>query len=156
MQTIIRTRSNSSASNAFRADLGLLALRLVLGVVFLFHGSQKLFGWFGGYGIDGTAGFMESIDLPFPVASAVLSGAVELLGGLALATGIGQRLLSVPLAFTMLVASFMAHGGAFAAGNGGMEFTLTLAVASAALGLTGPGRFALRFRLSEALEPVRA
>jgi putative oxidoreductase len=127
-----------------RSDLGLLLVRLMLAAVFVFHGSQKLFGLFGGYGIEGTAGFMEGLGLPLPTVSAVLAGATELLGGVALAVGLGVRPAGVLLAFTMLVASFAAHGGGFAAQAGGMEYPLTLAVVSLALALTGGGRFALR------------
>lgn len=131
-----------------RTDLGLLALRLMIGAVFAFHGAGKLFGWFGGYGIEGTAGFFESLGIPFPVLSVVVAGATEFFGGLLLITGFGMRLVAAPLAFTMLVASFTAHGGAFSSQAGGMEYSLTLAVAAAALGLLGPGRFAFAPRLS--------
>ncbi len=125
-----------------RHDLALLALRSMTGIVFAFHGSQKLLGLFGGYGIAGTAGWMESLGIPFPQLSASLAGGTELLGGLALLSGFGQRLLSVPLTFTMLVAAFTAHSG-FDGTQGGMEYPLMLAVVAAALGLLGPGRFAL-------------
>ncbi|MEO0649780.1 MAG: DoxX family protein [Planctomycetota bacterium] len=136
-------------------DLALLALRLMLGWTFFFHGSQKLFGLFGGYGIEGTAGWMESIGIPFPTVSVVLAGSTELLGGLALATGLGQRLIAAPLAFTMLVAAFTAHSG-FDATQGGMEYPLTMAVVVAALGLLGPGRLALRFPATEGRVLARA
>lgn len=123
-----------------RTDLGLFLLRGVLGVVFAFHGAQKLLGWFGGYGIQGTAGFFESIGIPFPVLSTWMAGGTELFGGLFLLAGV----LTVPsgllLAFTMAVASVTAHSG-FAAAGGGFEFTLTLGVAALALALVGPGRY---------------
>jgi len=127
----------------FQTDLALAALRLMTGSVFLFHGSQKLFGLFGGHGLEGTAGWMGSLGIPFPAVSATLAGGTELLGGLALVTGLGLRLLSAPLAFTMLAGAFTAHSG-FDATAGGMEYPLTLAVVALALGLAGPGRFALR------------
>ncbi|QDU65160.1 DoxX family protein [Engelhardtia mirabilis] len=123
-------------------DLALLAMRLMLATVFVFHGSQKLFGLFGGYGIEGTAGWMDSIGIPFPTVSTVLVGATEFMGGLALLTGFGQRLIAAPLAFAMLVGALTAHSG-FDATQGGMEYPLTLAVVVAGLGLLGPGRFAL-------------
>jgi len=128
---------------SLKHDLALLSIRLITGAAFLFHGSQKLFGLFGGYGIEGTAGWMESLGIPFPVASTIAAGSAELIGGAALVTGFGQRLLAAPLAFTMLVAAFTAHAGAFDASAGGMEYPLTLAVVVAALGLLGPGRLAL-------------
>jgi putative oxidoreductase len=128
---------------SLKYDLALLSMRLMTGAVFLFHGSQKLFGLFGGHGVEGTAGWMESLGMPFPVASAIAAGAAELVGGAALVTGFGQRLLAVPLVFTMLVGAFTAHAGAFDATAGGMEYPLTLAVVVSALGLLGPGRLAL-------------
>lgn len=128
--------------NQLRSDLGLLVLRLMAGVVFVFHGSQKLFGMFGGYGIEGTAGWMESIGIPFPTLSTVLAGGTELVGGLALITGLFVRTLSAPLAFAMFVGAFTAHTG-FDATKGGMEYPLVLAAVAIALGLVGPGRLSL-------------
>ncbi len=124
-----------------RFDYALLAMRLMLGVVFAFHGAQKLFGIFGGYGISGTAGWMESVGIPFPTLSTWLAGGTEFIGGLALIAGLGQRLLSVPLTITMLVAAWT-HTG-FNASSGGMEYPLTLAVFAAGLGVFGPGRLSL-------------
>ena len=137
-------------------DLATAALRLSLASVFLFHGAQKLFGLFGGYGIDGTAGYMESIGLPFGTLMAVLAGATELLGGLALLLGVGVRLASVPLAFTMLIAAFLGHPGSFDAAKGGMEYPLTLLAGIIALGLLGPGSYSIAsmFRPAPALETV--
>ena len=131
------------SSRITRSDVALLAMRIMVGIVFVFHGSQKLFGLFGGYGITGTAGFMANLGIPLPEVSATLAGAAEFLGGLALLSGFGQRLLSIPLTFTMLVAAFTAHSG-FNAATGGMEYPLTLAVIVAGLGLIGPGRLAFR------------
>lgn len=125
-------------------DLGLFLIRAMIGVVFVYHGAQKLFGWFGGYGLEGTAGFMETLGLPLPMASALMAGATEFFGGLALLTGVFHRLLAAPLTITMLVAAFTAHSG-FGAANGGMEYPLTLAIVSAGLFFTGPGSFRLTF-----------
>jgi putative oxidoreductase len=133
----------TSQSFSSRKDLALLAMRVIVGIVFVFHGSQKLFGLFGGYGISGTAGWMESIGIPMPTVSATLAGATEFLGGLAFITGFFQPLLALPLAFTMLVASFTAHSG-FDSAKGGMEYPLTLAIVALGLGALGPGRYALR------------
>lgn len=122
-------------------DLGLFLMRAMLGVVFVFHGGQKLFGLFGGYGLEATAGWMESIGIPLPMVSAALASSTEFFGGLALLTGLGLRLASVPLTITMIVAA-LTHTG-FSAQTGGMEYPLTLAIVTAGLGLTGGGRLAL-------------
>lgn len=119
-------------------NIALLALRIMMGAVFVFHGSQKLFGWFGGYGLAATGQYMESIGIPFGTLNAFLAGSTELIGGLLLLAGVLVRYASVPMVFTMLVASFVAHSG-FNAQTGGMEYSLTLAVVLAALGLLGPG-----------------
>jgi len=139
-----------------RTDTGLLLLRLIVGFIFLFHGAGKLFGWWGGYGIEGTAGFFEGLGIPFPVASVVLAGATEFFGGLLLMAGLGVRLVAAPLAITMLVASFSAHAGAFNSSAGGMEYPLLLACSAAALGLLGPGRFRLASNKSATRELVPA
>lgn len=125
-----------------RSDLSLLALRLMAGTVFVYHGSQKLFGLFGGHGIAGTAGWMESLGIPFPTISVVLAGGAELLGGAALLTGLFARAASLPLIATMLVAALSAHTG-FDAARGGMEYPLTLAAIALSIGLAGPGRLSL-------------
>lgn len=125
------------------SDAGLLGIRLMLGVVFTYHGSQKLFGAFGGPGIEGFGGFLASLGVPLPTLNAYMAGGAEFFGGLLLALGVGARLASVPVAFTMSVAAIMVHGGAFGAQNGGMEYPLTLAVVTAGIGLIGPGRLTL-------------
>ncbi len=119
-------------------NIALLALRLMVGTVFVFHGSQKLFGWFGGYGLTATGQYMESIGIPFGTLNALLAGSTEFFGGLLLIAGLLVRYASVPMVFTMLVASFVAHSG-FNVQTGGMEYSLTLAVVLASLGLLGAG-----------------
>jgi len=121
------------------ADVGLLLVRAVLAAVFIYHGGQKLFGLFGGYGIQGTAGWMASVGIPFPLVSTVLVGVTEFFGGLVLLLGTGARVAAIPMAFSMLVAVLTVHRTAFDSRAGGMEFPLTLAVVLAALSLIGPG-----------------
>ena len=121
-----------------RQDLGLLLIRLMLAVVFLFHGSQKLFGAFDGPGLEGFAGWLGSLDLPMPAASAFLAAAAEFFGGLALLLGLWLRWTTLPVAITMLVAAFSMHSG-FDGQQGGMEYPLTLAVVLVGLSLTGGG-----------------
>ena len=125
-----------------RTDLGLLALRLMAATILIFHGSQKLFGLFGGHGIEGTAGYMESIGIPFPTLSTALAGGAEFVGGIAFLTGVFARTLSAPVAFAMVVGAFTAHSG-FDVTKGGMEYPLLLATVAVAIGLAGPGRLSL-------------
>lgn len=132
---------------ARRQDLGLLLLRLSVGAVFVFHGSQKLFGAFGGHGIAGFAGYLDQLGVPLPVLNASLAASAEFFGGLALLLGLATPLAAVPLTITMLVAGFTAHSG-FDITQGGNEYTLVLASVALALGLNGPGRYSLQSLLS--------
>lgn len=123
-----------------RSDKGLFFIRLMLGVVFVFHGSQKLFGWFGGPGIDGFAGFLGTLHVPMPMVSAYLAALAEFVGGLALITSIAFRLMLIPMIINMLVAIVTVHmANGFDMQQHGMEYPLTLAVILIALGYTGPG-----------------
>src|SRR3712207_3030635 len=96
--------ATASQPRSTAADIGLLLIRAVLATVFIYHGGQKHFGLFGGYGIEGTAGWMASIGIPFPTLATVLSGATEFFGGIVLLLGTGTRLAAIPMAFNMLVA----------------------------------------------------
>ena len=118
-----------------------LALRLPAGLIFTAHGAQKLFGWFGGYGLRGTAQWMDSIGLVPGILMALLAGGVEFFGGLALILGFLVRPTAVVLAITMAVAIAKAHldKGLFMANNG-YEFALSLLAISVALALSGAGR----------------
>src|SRR5688500_12479429 len=119
---------------------GIAILRIVTGIIFFLHGWQKLFEM----GHDGVTGFFTSLSIPLPAVAAAIVIAVELLGGLALILGFLTRLVSIPLGITMLVALATVHLKAgFFAGNGGYEFVLLLAAASAALFFLGSGAFAL-------------
>lgn len=133
--------TSRSLSRIRNPDLGLLLIRLMVGVVGLFHGSQKLFGLFGGHGIDGFAGYLGALGIPAPGLSAWLAALSEFVGGALLALGIVPRLAAAPFLFAMLVAFFVAHGGKFALQQGGGEYALTLAVVLLALIFTGPGRY---------------
>ncbi len=124
-------------------NIAIFALRLILATVFIFHGSQKLFGWFGGYGLTATGQYMESIGIPFGTVSAFLAGSTEFFGGILLLAGVLIPIVTIPMVATMLVASFVAHGGGFSAQTGGMEYSLTLAVVLASLGLLGAGDWTL-------------
>ncbi|MCU1716969.1 DoxX family protein [Pseudomonas sp. 5P_3.1_Bac2] len=134
---------------ATHAGLGITVLRIVTGIIFVAHGSQKLFGWFGGYGLQGVAQWMESIGLTPGYVMAVLAGGAEFFGGLALILGLLVRPASVVLGFSMLVAIFSVHlaNGLFITNNG-YEYALTLLVVSIALLIDGAGKFSLDQRIS--------
>ncbi len=92
-----------------QACFGAVILRLVIGGIFFKAGAGKLFGWFGGHGIEGAAMFFEKLGIPYPLHQAYLVGSVEFFGGLALILGLFTRLVSIPLGITMIVAIFTAH-----------------------------------------------
>ena len=123
-------------------------LRLSAGVIFTAHGAQKLFGWFGGYGLEGTGQYMASLGLEPGYLMALLAGSAEFFGGLALLLGLLVRPAAVVLALTMVVAIVAAHlpNGLFLS-NGGYEFGLALLAMSVVLAVQGGGRFALDTRL---------
>lgn len=123
------------------AGIAPLAVRIPVGIIFAAHGAQKLFGWFGGYGLAGTGQFMESIGLSPGTLMAALAGGAEFFGGLALLIGLAVRPASVVLAFTMLIAIFSAHitKGLFLA-NGGYEYALALLAVTVGLVISGAGR----------------
>lgn len=122
-------------------DAGLLLLRLALGLTMAAHGSQKLFGWFGGGGIDGTGRFFTMSGYPAGDAMAVVAGLTETLGGLALAVGLLTPLAAAALVGVMVNALAVTWGGGFFAPKGS-EYEWLLTAAAAALALTGPGRYA--------------
>lgn len=137
MNTTLFTRLLSTDNN-----LGSLALRVPVGIIFAAHGAQKLFGWFGGYGLDGTGQFFGSIGLNPGYQMALLAGAAEFFGGLALIAGLLVRPAAAALAFAMLVAIFAVHvSHGFFMSNNGYEYALALLAASASLLLAGGGRF---------------
>lgn len=119
-----------------------LVLRVPVGIIFAAHGAQKLFGWFGGYGLDGTGQFFASVGLNPGDLMALLAGLVEFFGGLALVAGLLVRPAAVALAGAMLIAVFAVHWtkGFFAA-SGGYEYALALFAASLALAFSGGGRW---------------
>ena len=136
-------RIETSLASEGAQNLGLLLLRVFPGLVFTFHGAQKLFGAFGGGGLQGTTQFFESIGIPFASLNAAMAGGIEFFGGLALIAGVATRLVSLPLVVTMIVAIVTVHPSGFDARQGGMEYPLTLAGVTAAVFLLGPGRFRL-------------
>ena len=131
------------------AGWGALALRLPAGIIFAAHGAQKLFGWFGGYGLEGTGQWLASIGLAPGYLMALLAGGAEFFGGLALVIGLLVRPAAVVLAFTMLVAIFAVHiGNGLFMSNNGYEFGLALLAISVSLAVSGAGRGSLDRLLS--------
>ncbi|MED4226575.1 DoxX family protein [Neobacillus cucumis] len=125
-------------------NIGLLIIRLVVGLLFVGHGAQKLFGWFGGYGLKGTGGWFESIGMKPGVTMALFAGLAELLGGILFAIGLLTPLAAIMIAGTMVMAIVKVHGanGLWATANG-YEYNLTLIAVAIGVALIGPGQYAL-------------
>jgi putative oxidoreductase len=125
-------------------DIGLLLIRLVIGLSFMAHGAQKLFGSFGGHGIKGTGGWFESIGMKPGVALALMAGLAEFGGGLLLTLGFLTPLAGVLIAGTMLIAIIKVHGpNGYWATNNGYELNLTLLIVAIAIALTGAGQYSI-------------
>ena len=125
-------------------SLSALPLRLIAGLLFTAHGAQKLFAWFGGYGLEGTGQWMESIGLAPGYLMALMAGSAEFFGGLLLMIGFLTRPTSFVLAITMIVAIFTVHidNGLFMSNNG-VEFGLALFAISISLMFSGAGKLSL-------------
>ncbi len=123
---------------------GLLLARLILGVLMVAHGGQKLFGWLGGYGIDGTAGFFEQLGFRPGRLFVIAASLSEMVGGILIALGLFGPVGPALLLSVMIVAAVSVHwkGGLFAATNG-IEVPLLYATGALALALIGPGPFSL-------------
>jgi putative oxidoreductase len=117
-----------------------LLLRLVVGAVFVGHGTQKLFGWFGGYGLDATAQGFEKMGARPGRLNAIAASTTETAGGAMLALGLATPLAAAGLVAVMLTAINRVHlkNGPWNS-NGGYEFNLVLIAAALALAETGPG-----------------
>ena len=130
--------------NTRAANSALLIVRIALGVIFIAHGGQKLFGWFGGVGLEQFAGFMGGLGLPAPKLMAILAGSAEFFGGLGVLVGLLTRIAACGPAAVMLVAIFkihLAHG--FFLENQGFEYCLALLGMSLALVIRGAGDWSL-------------
>lgn len=121
-----------------------LPLRLGLGTVFVAHGAQKLFGWFGGYGLEATGQWMDSIGLSPGWLMALLAGGSEFFGGLLIIAGLMTRLAALSAAITMLVAIVSVHlANGFFISNNGYEYAFALLTMAAALIIRGAGSVSL-------------
>ncbi|MBA6133215.1 MULTISPECIES: DoxX family protein [Pseudomonas] len=145
---------NNNTLNALfstRAGAGLSIIRILVGIIFVAHGAQKLFGMFGGYGLEGTGQWMESIGqwmesigLAPGYLMALLSGSAEFFGGLALVLGLLARPAALALSVTLIVAIFSVHiGNGLFMSNNGYEFALALLAGTVAVMIEGAGRFSL-------------
>jgi putative oxidoreductase len=134
-------------------EVGLLILRLVLGLYMAAHGAQKLFGWLGGHGLAGTGGFLEQLGFRPGRAFATAAAATEFVSGLLVTLGLLGPIGPALMISVMIVAMATVHwkSGLFAS-NGGIELPLLFAAGAFALALTGPGRFSLDALLG--LEPL--
>jgi putative oxidoreductase len=123
---------------------GLLVIRALIGLLLFAHGTQKLFGWFGGHGLDGTGGFFEAVGHRPGRRMAALAGASEAGGGALLVLGLLTPLGVAMVIGVMTVAAVSVHGdkGLWAT-NGGYELPLTNAVVAAGIGFTGAGSFSV-------------
>lgn len=131
-------------SHAPTADLGLLALRLVAGGLMAGHGAQKLFGAFGGYGVEGTGGWLESMGLKPGKTWAYLAGGGEFGSGLLTALGFLHPLGPISMFGPMIMAWATVHAGKpIWTTSGGGELPLLYLAAATATGLTGPGSYSL-------------
>ena len=130
--------------------LGRLLLRVTVGALFVGHGTQKLFGWFGGHGLDATANMFDSIGMRPGNRNAIAAGAAEAGGGAALAAGFATPLAAATLTSVMLTAINRVHlkNGPWIT-NGGYEYNVVLIAAVLALAEVGPGELSLDHALGQ-------
>ncbi len=128
----------------FTLDHALALIRIVVGLLFMGHGAQKLFGWFGGHGVSGTAGWFRSLGLPAATGLTLFVGLCEFLGGLGLALGLLTPFAALAITAVMLGAIATVHWpqGLWVTNNG-FEYPLVLLAIAVAVGLAGPGLYAL-------------
>lgn len=124
-------------------DLALFVLRVVMGLLLAGHGSQKLFGWFKGPGIDGFAGWLASIGFRSARIWAWIAGVCEFAGGLLLALGLFSPLGSLLIAASMITAIAKVHWPKIWVTEGGIELPLTNLAIAVAVGIAGPGTISL-------------
>lgn len=138
MKNCIKNICRTDANNAIALT------RIVIGLVFAMHGSQKLFGLFGGGGLEGTAGYMASLGLEPSYLMALLAGSGEFFGGLLLLLGLFARPAAIATAAVSLVALFTVHiSNGFFMSNNGFEYILVLLATSISIIYAGAGSFSL-------------
>jgi len=136
--------STTYVTDAVTLGAGLLLGRLIFGMLMAAHGAQKLFGWFGGYGLAGTAGFFEQLGFRPGRVFVVTASLSEMLGGILIALGLFGPVGPALLLSVMIVAVVSVHWGhGLFAGTNGIEVPLLYAAGAVALALTGYGPFSL-------------
>ena len=120
-------------------DTGLLILRIVAGGLLVGHGTQKLVGWFGGHGLDGTGGFFHTLGFRPGKQMAAVAGASEASGGLLLVFGLLSPLAGAIVVGTLLVAAYVHADKGLWGANGGYELPLLYGVIGAVVGIGGAG-----------------
>ena len=135
---------NTTMTDAATLGLGLLVARVALGLLMAAHGSQKLFGWFGGHGLAGTAGFFDSIGFRPGRFFATTAAATEVGSGILMALGFLGPAGPALMLSVMIVAAISMHwkNGLFAMNNG-IEVPLLYAIGALGLLFTGPGIYSL-------------
>jgi putative oxidoreductase len=134
-----------------RRDLGLLLLRLGTGGVLAAHGAQKIFGWFGGHGLEGTGQFFESVGYAPGKESAVAAGLAEAGGGTLLALGLATPAAGAAAAGAMAGAAAVHTPNGFFNQGGGYEYAASLGLTAAGLAVAGPGRLSVDHALGHAV-----
>ncbi|EPZ43228.1 DoxX family protein [Alicyclobacillus acidoterrestris] len=124
-------------------SIGLLIIRIVIGVTFAAHGSQKLFGWFGGPGLKGTAGWLDSLGIKPSTLAALLAGLGELVAGLLFALGLWLPISALLFIITMGVAILAVHNKSYWATQNGFEYPLALIAVAVGVAFIGPGAYAV-------------
>lgn len=134
------------------AEWGYPLMRFFTGLILMPHGAQKLFGWFGGGGVAGTAGFFSNIGLEPAVPLVILVGLVELVGGLFLAVGFLTRFVAAAIAIELFVATFTVHlANGFFWGKGGVEYPLLWALLAVGIFLRGADNLSVDQRIGREL-----
>ncbi|QDU34492.1 Putative oxidoreductase MhqP [Poriferisphaera corsica] len=127
-----------------RSGIGALLVRLMVGFVFFYHGSQKLFGWFDGPGIDNAKMFFTELQIPMPHITVWVASITEFSSGILLALGFLTRPASFLLAFLMFVAAYVVHSGnGFDFSNNGYEYQAVLMIVAIGFVFSGPGNISV-------------
>ncbi len=124
-------------------DTALVILRLTVGLLIAGHGSQKLFGWFGGFGLKGTSGYLASQGFRPALPWTLLGATAEFAGGLLFALGLFSPLGAIGIGAAMLTAITKFHWPKVWAAAGGFEYPLTILAVAASVGFAGPGAYSL-------------